>query len=197
MSFIPSMAEILCILLLFLLPLCSGRLLSHEESSSEPFLIKLKGIDLIESTCKNTPNYELCVSTLQSDPRSFVATEVDVLGLVIVDAIKSKAIAAMKIIKELRLPSSSSSSNSDPDFSVPLFECSIQYNAILKADVPVAIEALTKGVPKFADHGMADAAVEAQGCENGFQGSNSPLTDINQAVYNLSLIARSIIKMLL
>lgn len=195
MSFIPSMAETLCIFLVFLLPLCSCRPLSIEEfSSSKTFLIKLKGIDFIESTCKNTPNDQLCVSTLQSDPRSFDATEVDVLGLVIVDAIKSKATAAMEIIKNLR---SSSSSNSGPDLGGPLFECSVQYNAILKADVPVAIEALTKGIPKFADHGMVDAAVEAQGCENGFQGSNSPLTDINQAVFDLSLVARSIIKMLL
>ncbi|KAI5650947.1 hypothetical protein M9H77_36952 [Catharanthus roseus] len=186
---IPSMFSIFSILVL--LQLCSAR--ARPLSKSEPSLIRLKNIDLIENTCKSTSNYELCISVLKSDPRSLEATDVDVLGLIIVDEIKSKANSAMEIIKKLRI-------SSNPEFNVALFECSIQYNAILNADVPVAIEALTKGVPKFAESGMADAAVEAQGCENSFRvrgGSNSPLTDINQAVFDLSGIAKSIIKMLL
>uniref|UniRef100_A0A803Q4Q2 Pectinesterase inhibitor domain-containing protein n=1 Tax=Cannabis sativa TaxID=3483 RepID=A0A803Q4Q2_CANSA len=41
--------------------------------------------DLIESTCKQTPNYNLCISSLQSDPRSSKATNVEGLGLQALD----------------------------------------------------------------------------------------------------------------
>ncbi|CDO98741.1 unnamed protein product [Coffea canephora] len=159
-----------------------------KKSNHHIFMVREKVNDLIENTCRNTPDYQLCFSTLLSDPRSFDADTYG-LGLIIVDALKDKATSAVNAINRLK--------GSNPEFIRPLIKCSISYNAILKADIPEAIEGLRKGVPKFAEYGMADTAVEVQGCENSFKQSNSPLTDLNKQVYDLSIVAKSIIRMLL
>lgn len=177
-------------LISFMAVLVSSAVLVLLNGSMEgkAYLIGMEGSDLIESTCKNTPNYELCLSTLRSDPRSSSA-DVAGLGLIVVDAVKAKATSIVDTINKLK--------KSKPEYKHQLEDCSSRYNAILKADVPEAVEALTKGDPKFAEDGMADAAVEAQACENGFKGSNSPLSYESKAVYNLSVVARAIIRMLL
>ncbi|WMV56637.1 hypothetical protein MTR67_050022 [Solanum verrucosum] len=113
--------------------------------------------NLIHATCRETPYYSLCHTTLQSDPRSYEAEGDDAittLGLIMVDAVKSKSIEIMEKIKELE--------KSNPEWRAPLNQCYVAYNAVLRADVTVAVEALKKGVPKFAEDGMDDVVVEAQ-----------------------------------
>ncbi|XP_059278091.1 cell wall / vacuolar inhibitor of fructosidase 1-like [Lycium ferocissimum] len=145
---------------------------------------------LIHNTCKNTPNYQLCISTLQSDPRSSDA-DITVLGLVMVDAVKKKTVEIMESIKELE--------KTNPKWKIPLNECSLFYYAVIKADVPEAVDGLKKGVPKFAEMGMDDTAVEAEICEYSFKenGLNSPLSKKNRDLMDLSNVAKSIIRMLL
>ncbi|KAL3508193.1 hypothetical protein ACH5RR_033575 [Cinchona calisaya] len=180
-----------CIILSVLLLSSTSHALPLKKSN-HIFMVREKSSsnELIESTCKNTPNYQLCVTILLSDSRSF-DTDIYGLGLVVVDALKDKATSTVEYINKLK--------GSNPEFSLPLIQCSIMYNAILKADIPQAIEGLRKGVPKFAEDGMADTAVEVQGCENSFKQSNnnSLLTDMNQDVYDISVVAKSIIRMLL
>ncbi|KAI5650946.1 hypothetical protein M9H77_36951 [Catharanthus roseus] len=171
----------------------SSLLLLLPFSLSSPLSIQLESSsssssDLVNNTCKNTPNYQLCISTLRSDPRSSTA-DVSGLGLIVVDAVKGKATSTLNTIKNLK--------KSKPQYKHQLDECSRFYDAILNADVPEAIEALTKGDPKFAENGMADTALEVQLCQNGFKGSKSPIANENTAVYNLSIVARAIIRMLL
>ncbi|KAK6772781.1 hypothetical protein RDI58_028019 [Solanum bulbocastanum] len=113
--------------------------------------------NLINATCRETPYYSLCHTTLQSDPRSYKAEGDDAittLGLIMVDAVKSKCIEIMEKIKELE--------KSNLEWRVPLSQCYVAYNAVLRADVTVAVEALKKGDPKFAEDGMEDVVVEAQ-----------------------------------
>ncbi|KAI5349174.1 hypothetical protein L3X38_002061 [Prunus dulcis] len=58
---------------------------------------------LIDKTCKQTPNYDVCVSTINSDPRS-TGADVKGLGLIMVDAVKDKATGALnkadKLLKQ-------------------------------------------------------------------------------------------------
>ncbi|KAA8527346.1 hypothetical protein F0562_034939 [Nyssa sinensis] len=126
--------------------------------------------ELITKTCKQTPYYQLCVSTLQSDPRSSKA-DIPGLGLIIVAAVKAKVKNTLKLIKQLE--------GSNPRLKAPLSDCNQVYNAVVIADIPEAVEALTKGDPKFAENGMSDAAIEAQQCESGFKQSKSPLRKID------------------
>ncbi|CAK9187620.1 unnamed protein product [Ilex paraguariensis] len=151
-------------------------------------ILDKKDANLIDSTCKHTPYYQLCVSTLRSNPKSSTA-DVTGLGLIIVGVVKSKSTQALSSINMFL--------RSKPELKIPLKNCAESYKVVLTADLPEAVEALTKGDPKFAEDGMNDAAREAQSCESGFSLKKSPLTGLNGAVHDLSVVAASIARMLL
>ncbi|XP_015867826.2 cell wall / vacuolar inhibitor of fructosidase 1 [Ziziphus jujuba] len=145
---------------------------------------------LIESTCRQTPNYDLCVSSLKSDPKSSTA-DVPGLALILVNLIKSKATETLNQIDSLlkRGPGAGEKQALD--------SCHSKYHAILEGDVPQAIEALTKGNYKFAEDGANDAANEANSCESDFPSGSSPLTDMNKYVHDVSAIAATVVSTLL
>ncbi|GMY27953.1 cell wall / vacuolar inhibitor of fructosidase 1-like [Fagus crenata] len=145
--------------------------------------------NLIQQTCKQTPYYNLCIYYIKADPRSTNAN-VAGLGLIMVDVIKAKAIQTLNHIKGLLQRSP------NPKVKQALNSCARKYNSIIVGDVPQAIEALTKGDPKFAEEGANDAANEANFCEEGFSG-NSPLTVENKLVHYVSTVAAAIAKILL
>lgn len=147
--------------------------------------------DLIASVCKHTPNYHLCFSTLQSDPRSHTASDVTGLSLIMVDAVKAKVSSALRSIYKLE------KNNNHHHEKVAFSDCRERYGVVQKYDVGVAVEALTKGDQKFAVDGMNDAAIEAQICESNFKSSRSPITEVNKSVQDISLVASAIIKLLL
>ncbi|KAL0442376.1 UNVERIFIED_CONTAM: Cell wall / vacuolar inhibitor of fructosidase 1 [Sesamum latifolium] len=107
-------------------------------------ITQMKDQTLIETTCRSTSNYQLCLSTLLANPRSATA-DVAELGLIIVDAVKAKTETALSGIEELKWL--------HPELTDALEQCSNSYKAVLKADVPEAVAALTRGVPKFAEFG--------------------------------------------
>ncbi|CAN4104665.1 unnamed protein product [Withania somnifera] len=108
-----------------------------------------------------------------------------------VDAVKSKTIKIMEKLKELE--------KSNPEWRVPLSQCYVAYYAVLRADVSVAVEALKRGVPKFAEDGMVDVVVEAETCEFSFNYNKlvSPISNMSRDIIELSKVAKSIIRMLL
>ena len=142
---------------------------------------------MIEQTCKETPDFNLCVSLLDSDPRGSSA-DTSGLALILVDKIKGLATKTLKEINSLY--------KKRPELKQALDECSRRYNTILKADVPEAIEAISKGVPKFGEDGVIDAGVEAAVCEGEFKGK-SPLTSLTKSMQKVSNVARAIVRMLL
>ncbi|VVA90754.1 unnamed protein product [Arabis nemorensis] len=142
---------------------------------------------MIDRTCKETPDFNLCVSLLNSDPRGSSA-DTSGLALILVDKIKVLAIKTLNEINGLH--------KIRPELKHALGECSRKYKTILQADVPEAIEALTKGVPKFAEDGVIDAGVEASACEEGFKGK-SPLTSLTKSMQKISSVTRAIVRMLL
>nr|XP_009780951.1 PREDICTED: cell wall / vacuolar inhibitor of fructosidase 1-like isoform X2 [Nicotiana sylvestris]XP_016510486.1 PREDICTED: cell wall / vacuolar inhibitor of fructosidase 1-like isoform X2 [Nicotiana tabacum] len=112
--------------------------------------------NLVETTCKNTPNYNLCLKTLLSDKRS-AGGDITTLALIVVDAIKVKANQAAEFISKLR------QSNPPTAWRVPLKKCAFSY----------------------------------KDCEENFKSSFSPLTGLNTAVLELSVVGRAIIRNLL
>ena len=142
--------------------------------------------NLIAQTCRKTPNYKLCVSSLQSDPRSESA-DVRGLALVMVDVVKATATTALNRINVLLKETPKDDS---------LKDCADRYDSILQDDVKVANEAITKGDPKFAEESMNDAGGEAEDCENDFKG-RSPLTHLNKDVTDVADVAAAIVRILL
>ncbi|KAL6502174.1 hypothetical protein OROHE_024767 [Orobanche hederae] len=152
---------------------------------------QLKGQTLlIETTCRNTSNYQLCISTLHASPSSSTA-DVAGLGLIMVEAVRVKAEEAFSTVDRLK--------KLYPDLTDVLEKCGNAYNAVLKTDVAEAVAGLTKGVPKFAEFGMADAAWEAEICEGSYEGEavESPLSRVNKDLHELAEIAVGIIRNLL
>ncbi|KAJ4721975.1 Pectinesterase inhibitor [Melia azedarach] len=143
---------------------------------------------LIEKTCQRTPFYDLCISSLKSDPRSSTA-DVRTLALIMVDIIKSKATQMLKQVEELQ--------KQHPELQEPLSACHSRYNAVLVGDVPQAVEALEKGDYKFAEDSATDAAIEADACENGFSAGKSPISPMNKLFHDISVITASIVNILL
>ncbi|KDP27949.1 hypothetical protein JCGZ_19029 [Jatropha curcas] len=129
------------------------------------FSIVQSDANLIEQTCKRTPNYNLCVTSLKSDSRSSTA-DTRGLALIMVDVLKNRATETLQVINQLL------------------------------QNIPVAIEALEKGDPKFAETAAMDAAYEASYCEDNFNGS-SPLTKHNTLVHDTGAVAAAIIRNLL
>ncbi|MED6169961.1 hypothetical protein PIB30_026008 [Stylosanthes scabra] len=142
--------------------------------------------NLIESTCRRTPNYNVCIQSLKSNPASLGA---DIRGLaqIMVKVMASKANDAINIIHQLQRGSGPSSG---------LTSCAGKYNAILVGDIPQATQALQGGNPKFAESAANDAANEATFCENGF-GGRSPLTTQNNAMRDVSVVTAAIVRNLL
>ncbi|KAJ4723040.1 Pectinesterase inhibitor [Melia azedarach] len=144
--------------------------------------------NMIQQTCKQTPFYNLCFSSLKSDPRSSTA-DVPKLGLIMVDIIKSKATQMVEQIKVLQ--------KQHKALQKPLSDCHGRYNAVLVGDVPQAVEALEKGDYKFAEDSATDAAIEADSCERSFSAGKSPISQKNKLFHDLSVITASIVKILL
>ncbi|XP_022760929.1 cell wall / vacuolar inhibitor of fructosidase 1-like [Durio zibethinus] len=145
--------------------------------------------NLIETTCKKTPFFDLCVSTLKSDPRSSTA-DVAGLALIAADSVKAKALATLNQVTGLI------KSATDPKLLKALNHCFDSYNNILQVDIAAAIQAIVKRDSKFAVNSATDAANKAQGCDNGFANPpKSPISNGNKAVHDLSVVLESIAKL--
>lgn len=151
--------------------------------SSSPFSSSfvIKDNNLIESTCKSTPNYDLCVSTLKSDPKSGDA-DVAGLGLIVVNVVQAKSEVELNAIAQL----------SDPKLS----ECVTDYKIILNDLIPSVRQAVP-GNPKFGVDGMNGVAHIADQCVNSLAGLSQPIPADNKLVGDLSRISVSIIEKLL
>ncbi|TQD73177.1 hypothetical protein C1H46_041306 [Malus baccata] len=153
------------------------------------FLPLAKGSDLIQTTCKKTPHYNLCLSTLQSNPDSSNA-DVPGLALIASDALLANASDTLDYIHGLLKQSP------EVHLQKALANCAELYIPIVKFSLPQAIEALRNGHFGFAKYGISDAAKEAEACEKGFGGVKSPLTDRNALVNDLSGVAVAILNLL-
>ncbi|KAH6781615.1 hypothetical protein C2S52_001630 [Perilla frutescens var. hirtella] len=148
-----------------------------------------KDQNLIETTCKNTPDYKLCTSIIRAD-RGAAAADVPGLGLIVVAVVKKKT---QEMLATINKQSKSAAKKLLP----PLRRCKEVYKAVLEGDIPVA-ETAIRGNPKFAETAMADARIEANLCERAFEGvAPSPFTSQNNYVENVAAVARAIIRNLL
>lgn len=144
---------------------------------------------LITSTCNQTPYKNLCISSLKSDSRS-LNTDTAGLALILVEKISEKTKQAIKTVNQ------NIKTTKDPKVLQALKECKEVYNAVIVADVPMAIEALKKGDPKFAEQGAVDAVNEVQSCEEGFRKGMSPVSGLNKEIGSLAVVVGSISKQL-
>ncbi|XP_071722177.1 cell wall / vacuolar inhibitor of fructosidase 1-like [Rutidosis leptorrhynchoides] len=156
------------------------------------FLLTESSANIVSQTCQHTPNPNLCISTLNSDPKS--STAADVSGLTIIGAnILSRNAASTKD----KISSLLKNTPSTDRQLVKSLKCSEElYNLIVTADIPEIIEAVTKGDPKFGQDGADDVSLEADTCQKCFLNS-SPIHQRNMFVHDFSVVLSSMIQMLL
>ncbi|KAI3423327.1 PMEI domain-containing protein [Psidium guajava] len=158
---------------------------------AQTFEFPARGIDdLIEQTCRLTPFYDLCISSLRSHPRSGAA-DVRGLALIMAGSVLATANSTLGRIQEML------GQPHDPEWERPLADCAELYIPVVKYTLPQAIDALGKGQLGFAVYGLSDAGKEAEACEKNFSGQGgSPVTEVNQLVRNSVEVALAIIKIL-
>ncbi|CAN1813639.1 Cell wall / vacuolar inhibitor of fructosidase 1 [Linum perenne] len=147
----------------------------------------------ITDTCKKTPNFKVCVSAALSNPRGLKAGNVEELALVIIDVVQAKATVAYNQIKKLLA--------TKPDLKKPLSECAQEYHVVIHEDHDEAVEAVTKGDPKFGEDAMADSALTPDSCKDTFEQYKkaflAKLTQPSNVVQETANVARALIRMLL
>ncbi|KAL6190816.1 hypothetical protein ACLB2K_037210 [Fragaria x ananassa] len=150
--------------------------------------------DLIDQTCKQTPNYNLCVSSLKSNPRSS-ATDTDVKGLAIitVEVLKSKANDTLNKIWAQLLR------HEDP----AVRNCYDHYGYMVGAFIPDIYGDITsRGVggnfvrynPVQAERRLHDDVIRrVDHCRHGFgKGRRSPFGKENKATREAAVVAAAI-----
>lgn len=145
--------------------------------------------DLITKTCQKTPYYSLCITTLKSDSQSSKAN-LEGLAHIAATKLQAKTSSTSNQINNLLKQSTS------PEARKGLSNCADAYNIIVKYDMPEAMEAITKGDPKFAEDAAIDVGRESDDCGKGIS-SGSPLASDNKFVHDLSAVFLSIVRMLL
>ncbi|PRQ39504.1 putative pectinesterase inhibitor domain, Cell wall/vacuolar inhibitor of fructosidase [Rosa chinensis] len=153
--------------------------------------------DLIDQTCKQTPNYNLCVSSLKSNPRSSAA-DVKGLAIIMVEVVKSKANDTLnKIWAELLR-------HEDP----VIRNCYDHYGYMVGAFIPDIYGDLTsRGLGgRFVRYNPAqaerrlhnDIILRVDHCQNGFgQGRRSPFAKENKATHEAAVVAAAIVWILI
>ncbi|KAK8594845.1 hypothetical protein V6N13_015758 [Hibiscus sabdariffa] len=151
---------------------------------------KENNTSLIETTCKSTPFYNLCDSTLESDPDS---SSTGIPGLAIIGANKPNAevYATFKEIASLLEEAK------DQSLKKALLECDDHYNTIITYNVLSVIKTVRTSKAYVRRDAMNDAADEALACASGFENQPTfPIKDSNKVVHDLSVVVSSIITLL-
>ncbi|GJU80509.1 FAR1-related sequence 5-like protein [Tanacetum coccineum] len=81
--------------------------------------------------------------------------------------------------------------NSNGEWYKPLYECNVQYKAVVDDHVPEAIKGVNEKRHELAMHIMMDTTIKSQACEEGFMRRILPLslTELNTLVHNLAYLA--------
>ncbi|KAL7178341.1 hypothetical protein ACSBR2_031487 [Camellia fascicularis] len=147
-----------------------------------------KNINLIRQTCRRTNNFNLCVASLESDPRSLKA---DVKGLarISLQQVLAKANQTLQIVGKLF---NQTHDRIEYEF---LGTCIEEYNKAVSIELPGAIIALDSNDYGESKQGAANVRDDANLCEQQWA-SGSPVTNQNHAVRDLSMVAFGIISIL-
>ncbi|KAB2599280.1 cell wall / vacuolar inhibitor of fructosidase 1-like [Pyrus ussuriensis x Pyrus communis] len=157
---------------IILLPIIHGRIIFPMNAA------------LVDQTCKQTPNFDLCETLLRSDPRSLNAEDAKGLASIMVDIVQAKATKSMDKINGLL---------KSPGENQALFtSCIDNYNTIIDDDIPQASEAFSNDDNITAEDRLKDVTFEVDLCDKQFSGPSNPLKDVNKDVHDAASIAAAI-----
>ncbi|XP_073137746.1 cell wall / vacuolar inhibitor of fructosidase 2-like [Henckelia pumila] len=152
-----------------------------------------KDMTLIESVCKKTHDFKLCVSTLISNPLSFNSTDVKGLARIMIGILQAKTDGILATIDRM------SKNESDPRIRDCLIDdCYPEYDKGAEL-LQQAIEDLESGSLRYAITDVLWAKDDAETCQECFEEPiklKSPVTAINSYYVALCHIAEDIMVIL-
>ncbi|XP_028080685.1 cell wall / vacuolar inhibitor of fructosidase 2-like [Camellia sinensis] len=180
----------------FFSQMCFSLFLLHAilvtSSTQSSALTSQKSEDLIRQTCKRTNNFNLCVTSLNSDPRSLNA---DVKGLarISLQQLLTKTNQTLQNVGNLF------KDTRDPIMFRLLGNCIIEYNRAVTDYLPGAISALDSNNYGASKQGADDTATSATTCGDQFIIRGLPRVSIStqsKQVQGLAMVASGIISTL-
>ncbi|KAH9750876.1 Pectinesterase inhibitor 28 [Citrus sinensis] len=163
-------------------------------SSNRPGVEGVRGEenDLIEAICKKTSYPDVCIKTLRSSPGSSGA---DVKGLahIIVESASTYSNDTYEQIKKLLKETKDKAMRNCLDVCFQVYDLTIH-------DIPKAIKYLESGDYDSATEYANDGIIDSDTCESSFKEfpeiPKSPLTDRNNGLTELCVIALDMINLL-
>ncbi|KAJ8440968.1 hypothetical protein Cgig2_019997 [Carnegiea gigantea] len=138
---------------------------------------------------QQTPNYDLCVSTLNSDPQTRWAKDIRGLTTILVLHLKDKATQTRDHIAWfLKDPFM------DQQRKQLLSQCMDRYNTIVMTWLRETLEGLSNKDYGFARESMGTVPTNVELCERSFQGPvQSPISEDSKTMDDLSKVAYAIV----
>ncbi|KAJ8445722.1 hypothetical protein Cgig2_026049 [Carnegiea gigantea] len=143
----------------------------------------------VTKVCKKTPYFDLCMTILFPDRRSYGA---DAKGLA-----KIVIERDWNVAKEIQAQawSLAHDGRKSHDVRSKCGKCALEYNEIVLQLIPRAMRMVDVGKYGVSIEELKDAARKAKACDEQFKGKGaSPI--INMSVHDISLVAVAIIKLI-
>ncbi|MED6158189.1 hypothetical protein PIB30_030472 [Stylosanthes scabra] len=148
-------------------------------------------LSLLESTCKKTPHYHLCVFVIESHLQPLqLRSGIDVTGYarIALEVVAANASVTLDHIVEIEKQSD------DKKLKSSLGSCIVSYTKIVNELLPKALNCMDKSDYNCANRNAFIAGTLADSCEKKCKASSSAvMTDTNIYMKNLCSIAVSII----
>ncbi|KAM7275026.1 hypothetical protein ACFE04_016892 [Oxalis oulophora] len=146
-------------------------------------------LNLITSTCQQTPNPKLCVSTYILDPESLKAdlSGLAIIGSKIID--KQAATTRANIVGLLAI----AIARDDKPLAFALRCSRDNYVYITNYFAPQLVKAVTGGLPKFAEDALRSILSATNATPECFRNVSSPIYDENNFMYDFSLVLKAIV----
>ncbi|XP_068660724.1 cell wall / vacuolar inhibitor of fructosidase 1-like [Aristolochia californica] len=164
--------------------------LFHPLSSSSA-IATMKNVDTIEKACKRTSHVDLCVSSLESDKRSFGEDYHGLARISLEQALAKGNGVSLQVLKLL-------SETSDDVMATDLTECGRRYSNIVHM-VEDSLQAFDSQSYVLAQFQLSSCIFDASMCKQAFEeqpGRRSPLGDANDIMEGLCVISSELIHLL-
>ncbi|XP_074283951.1 cell wall / vacuolar inhibitor of fructosidase 1-like [Silene latifolia] len=148
-------------------------------------------VNLIDFTCKQTPDYNLCASTLNSDPRSRSAKDMKALATILVDHVNDKASSTRLHIATLFMDP-----KTDSNTKLYLDQCVTRYDKILSYWIPNAKTSMANDDYSKAQEYIDALPTTIELCERNFEflgHVKSPITNDSKAMDDIAKVAIAVV----
>ncbi|CAI8610779.1 unnamed protein product [Vicia faba] len=144
--------------------------------------------DLVDDMCKKTPNFDLCSSTIHSNPQAG-KSDANGIAVIMVNGILQSVTNTLSFIQGLV------KETKDPELQRKYVSCAETYIPLEKTILPQAVDSINKKKYGLAIFSMGFIGKEIDSCNKQFSNS-SPLNEKTGSLHQLLDIGTAILKQL-